>query len=95
MSVVGYCLCFGRKRCLYEALIISLAGLVLGGFLFAGRVVRNLGQSVEPSGGYIAVMSLLLAFEVGLFWAILWQPACLQGLGCPLAKAAEYKTSAK
>ncbi len=95
LSVIGYCLCFGRKRCFYEALIISLAGLVLGGFLFAGRVVRSLGQSVEPCGCCIALVSLLLAFEVALFWAIVWQPACLRGLGCPPPKAAEYKTSAK
>eukprot|EP00438_Fugacium_kawagutii_P033834 Skav235843 [mRNA] locus=scaffold1931:358179:370079:- [translate_table: standard] len=64
LALLGCATSFPPQGCVLESLILSVAGLVLAAYLFAGRVVRNLAEIHAPSAGEIAGACLLLAFEV-------------------------------
>lgn len=75
IALMGCATSFPPKGCVLESLILSVAGLFLAIYLFAGRVVRNRPEIHTPSAGEIAGVCLLLAFEVAFFVSIFWRPA--------------------
>ena len=64
LALLGCMTFFPPRKCWFEALILILGGLLMGGYLFAGRVIRNLHHMFQPSAAYLAVVSVLLALEV-------------------------------
>lgn len=79
LALLGCMTCFPPRKWWFEALILILGGLLMSGYLFAGRVIRNLHHVFQPSAAYLAVMSVLLALELVFFACIFW-PACIERL---------------
>mmetsp|Transcript_9744 Transcript_9744/g.21727 ORF Transcript_9744/g.21727 Transcript_9744/m.21727 type:complete len:434 (+) Transcript_9744:306-1607(+) len=97
LALLGCMTFFPPRKCWFEALILILGGLLMGGYLFAGRVIRNLHHMFQPSAAYLAVVSVLLALEVVFFACIFW-PACIERLfskGTPCSQDASQQNSKK
>ena len=95
LVLLGCLTCAPPRPCFCETLLMSFAGLLLGGYVFAGRVIRNLHHVIQPSFAYVAFTLVLLAFEVAIFCCIFWQPACIEQLLSTCARSRRARNDPK